>query len=144
LLGFLSDEGVPLDRWKEYKEKGKLVLYEAIHEHYSGLFAIFPDAPQLAYRDLEVWFHPPLTGKTRSAVDRSIKTFRKLCQFAGIVPNNSITNADESSRLPAVGLRPRMSQGTRGEKPLLVLNPPNDSDDYIRFFEAYKVVFLDE
>jgi hypothetical protein len=51
LLGFLSDDGVPLDRWTEYKENGEPVLREAIQEHYGGLFAIFPNAPQLTNRD---------------------------------------------------------------------------------------------
>jgi hypothetical protein len=143
LLGFLSDRSVPLERWNKYKEEGQPVLHEAVLEHYAGLLTLFPNAPQLENRQLEVWFQPPLTGNTWSAVNRSIRTFRKLCQLAGIIPDYRVVSTSVPSNFLGA-LRQRRSQSASDEKLLPVLNPPDDSKDHVRFLQAYKTVFLDE
>jgi hypothetical protein len=135
---------VPLDRWTEYKENGQSVLRDSVYEHYGGLFVLLPNAPQLTDRELEAWFQPPLTGRTRSAVDRSIRTFRKLCQFAGVVLDNRIVGSSVSSKLLEGSRRSAMSCGPSGERSLPVLNPPHDSSDYVKFFRAYKAIFFDQ
>ncbi len=45
-LGFLDTSGVPTDRWRAYRDKGRAkgVLAAAITEAYGSLFETYPDA----------------------------------------------------------------------------------------------------
>jgi hypothetical protein len=83
LLGFLDEEYKPLGLWEDYKNQGNTVLQAAIVNCYTDLFEKI-EKPYLASdATLLTWFQPPITGKTRSAMERAVRTFRKLCQLAG-------------------------------------------------------------
>ena len=139
LLHFLNDEDRPTERWLRYKEQGNEVLRQAILEHYKGLFDKFPDAPD-GYSDdeLAAWFKPPRTGESRSATERAIRTFRKLCEIAGIKTDNA------SKRIQN---RHTLDHDTRSEntprQPQLVIQAPifPDNSDYLEYFEAIKKIF---
>jgi Family of unknown function (DUF5343) len=142
LLGFLNDEDMPTERWHQYKTEGQKILKEAILDTYKPVFDIFQNAPERSEEELTTWFHPPLTGEARSAVERAIRTFRKLCQIAGITTGEvvkktstaSIKNVEEQS----------VSNASTGPGPV-VIQPPNfkNEADYIRFFTALKKVFYE-
>ena len=147
LLGFLDDEDLPQLRWKAYKEAGTEVLQEAIYECYKGLFDLLPDAPYTkSDHELSVWFHPPLTGDTRSSVERAVRTFRKLCQLADITHDNFRKNT--SSPLPTAETThqpPVVTLRGSGKTTPLILNLPSFTDkaDYLPLFEALKEVFYE-
>ena len=143
LLGFLDDNFRPVDQWRQYKEDGEIVLQEAIYKCYADVFKLFPNAPLAQSSELEVWFRPPLTGETRSAIDRAIRTFRKLCQFANITPDNRIKNGQVEAIQPSAHLQIATQRNLKNLP--LILNVPafSDKTDYIRYFEALKEVFYE-
>ncbi len=142
LLGFLNDDDVPLDRWHRYKLEGKLVLKEAVLETYRGVFEIFQNAPERSEEELMTWFRPPITGETRSAMERAIRTFRKLCLEAGIVSELAIKKT--SGHVIKNASSTLMGVAATGPGPVII-QPPNfkDEADYVRFFSALKKVFYE-
>jgi hypothetical protein len=144
LLGFLNNNDEPQERWLLYKERGEEMLREAILECYKDLFTIFPETPySRSDTELATWFHPPRTGETRSAMERAIRTFRKLCQLAGMAPNSRAKRPNKSEATSKInGLYPTPS--TPGAAQLIFQLPIlKDKTDYIDLFEALKQVFYE-
>lgn len=142
ILGFLNEDDRPIERWMEYKEKGRDVLKEAVVHIYKDLFAIFPDAPKRSESELLVWFRSPITGEARSAVERAIRTFRKLCQLSGIdseqVEKKALSHMIQEVRKPSLSVGSSWSNSINIQVPNF-----KDQDDYVRFFEAIKKVFYE-
>lgn len=135
LLGFLSDNDVPLKRWRLYKANGRAVLKTAVEECYKNLFDRFPDAAVRSDDELALWFRPPMTSDSKTSVIRAIRTFRKLCSIARISSGNKLDVAGGTVAESAV-LK-------TSEKPALVFQLPSykDKSEYKQIFEAFKEVF---
>lgn len=142
ILGFLDDSGSPTASWADYKKKGRDVLRAAVERTYGELFKLYPDAPQRSASELMTWFRPPVTGDAASAIERAIRTFRKLCQLAGITSALSEQEA-RSTNLQNVTI-PSVTIGNTWDNSI-VIKAPNfkNQSDYIRFFEAIKKVFYE-
>lgn len=142
LLGFLDETDKPLPRWSEYKVQGQPVLVDAIHECYRKLLIEMPDAPfNRSDNDLLTWFTPPVTGATRSARERAVRTFRKLCQFAGLTPDNRAVIGSQHKSIRA------MSNGNPAQipaSPLFTLPVLHSKSEYVDLLEAIKEVFYGE
>jgi len=147
LLGFLNEKDEPQERWTLYRESGKGVLRNAIYECYKGLFELFPDGPSSRTdTELALWFRPPITGDTRSSIERAIRTFRKLCQFAGITAENSKKENPSSgpSQINTMALG-SIDTYHNVKNPQLILNLPSftEKEDYLPLFKALKEVFYE-
>jgi hypothetical protein len=148
LLGFIDENDMPLQRWSTYKVQGVQVLQAAVYECYKGLFEFFPDASPQTKSDHELagWFKPPITGETRSAIERAVRTFRKLCQLAGITPENfgRMNAASPHTAGPLPKFHPA-AQSKSGPNPPLILNLPSFTNkaDYLLLFEALKEIFYE-
>lgn len=142
LLGFLDDEDQPQDRWRLYKEQGREILRQAVLECYKELFELFPNA-SYAQTDAElaVWFRPPITGDTRSAVERAIRTFRKLSQLAGIAPRTH--GAEKPASIGDRGTLFAASKYIGTSQPALQLPTLKNKADYKQLLEAIKEVFYE-
>lgn len=133
LLNFLDDNDVPRELWSTYKEQGVKVLHKAVLECYKNLFEKFPDAQNRTDAELIVWFQPPITGNTKSSIERSIRTFRKLCKLAELETSAVTNSASEAfNKLKQSQLAPQLT---------IQLPVFKDQEDYERIFEALKKVF---
>jgi len=142
LLGFLDDEDQPQDRWRLYKEQGQDILRQAVLECYKELFELFPNAPYAqSDAELAVWFRPPITGDTRSAVERAIRTFRKLSQLAGIGPLSAGTEKTAGNTSSNILFGTAKYIGT--SQPALQLPILKNKADYKQLLEAIKEVFYE-
>ncbi len=82
-IGFISPNGIPTDRWKNYRNKGQasVVLAEAIKEHYSDLFETYPNA-NLSEDDIIKDFLSPTTSVGDATLTSIVKKFKALCKLA--------------------------------------------------------------
>lgn len=141
ILGFLNDKDQPKERWRLYKEQGQAVLREAVYECYKQLFELHPDAAHArSDTDLAGWFGPKTSG-TRSSLERAIRTFRKLCQLAGITPDNRIKSAlnDSQDKKEPFASVPQTTPKAR--QLILQLPALATEGDYVCLLKALKTVF---
>lgn len=82
LLGLLSQNDIPLKRWRDFREHGTSVLQTAVRECYRDLFAKIPDAQNRPDEELELWFRSHIAELSPTSIVRAIKTFRNLCGVA--------------------------------------------------------------
>jgi hypothetical protein len=141
ILGFLDADGIPLERWNEYRQKGREILKSSVLSIYENLFELYPDAPFRSDDELRKWFMPPRTSNSRSSVERAIRTFKKLCHLAGMLPKDH--KPADTAPLPEndeAQLSTLLQQ-----KPQLVLQIPSlhDKSQYIALFEAIREVFYE-
>ncbi|MCH7998387.1 MAG: DUF5343 domain-containing protein [Chloroflexi bacterium] len=82
-LGFLDQQGVPTELYKQYRDKtkSKRVLAEALREAYGDLFLAHEKANQLSPEKIRGFFASK-TGKGERVVEQMAATFRTLAQYA--------------------------------------------------------------
>lgn len=139
LLGFLNKDYAPTQKWNRLKEHRLEVLSDAVENCYAELFTLYPDAAfGRSDEELKIWFRPPITGTSKTSVDRAIRTFKKLCVLAGIVPDNRVTATDGS--LPEQ--KGSSAVGVFDKKQLVLQIPPLGSRlEYEELLETIKKVF---
>lgn len=82
-LRFLDDGGVPLDRYKRYRDtsQSRAVMAEALRDTYADAFTINESAYQMSVQDLRGLF-ARLTGKSESVTEKMAITFKALSDRA--------------------------------------------------------------
>jgi hypothetical protein len=82
-LGFVSSDGTPTERWKNYRDKASAgyVLAEGIREHYAELYKTYPDAHLQDNEALRNFFNTHSKVGKR-AIDYMISTFKTLTENA--------------------------------------------------------------
>lgn len=82
-LRFLDDAGVPLDRYRQYKDQSQAeaVLAEALREAYADLFGIKETANESALPELKGMF-ARLSDKGATVTDKMAMTFHTLAKKA--------------------------------------------------------------
>lgn len=82
-LGFISPDGVPTQRWRDYrvKEKAKRVLAEGILKHYANLYKTYPNAHLQDNQTLNDFFKGE-TDLGDKAISLMISTFNVLKELA--------------------------------------------------------------
>jgi len=149
-LRFTDSSGVPMERWKAYRDKrrGPAELASAIREAYADLFAVYPDAYRKDDEALRNFFTSS-TSVGEKAVSLMVSTFKTLCGLADfaetprpspvpLVPttDSQISQAGAPEQLAkAVGV----SQGiTINVNIQLTLPETKDSSVYDSIFESLK------
>lgn len=110
-LGFLSADGLPAERWQDYRSKSKrdLIMAQAIQEAYSGLFRTYGDADKRNDEALMDYFRANTKVGDRT-VELMLNTFRNLCALAdfgavseeAVAPEPLISPREEAARIPTV------------------------------------------
>jgi hypothetical protein len=105
-LGFTDSSGEPKDRWQAYRDKkqSKTELAAAIHETYSGLFSMYPDAHRKDDEALRNFFTSS-TSVGEGAVGMMVSTFKALCQLADF--ESAYTPSPTLPTMPAVDAKPQ-------------------------------------
>lgn len=82
-IDFVSADGVPTDKWKNYrdKKKAKYVLAEGIRKHYAELFKTYPNAHLQDNRTLRDFFRAKTDIGDR-AISLIVTTFNALRELA--------------------------------------------------------------
>ncbi len=83
-LGFVDASGVPTERWRNYRDKGKAkgVLAAAITEAYGNLFDIYPDAYRRDNEALRNYFSTHSSNLNDRTLQLVVRTFKALCASA--------------------------------------------------------------
>lgn len=86
-LGFLDASGVPLERYRRFKDQSqsKRVMAEGMREAYTDVFAIDESANKLPVDKLKGIF-ARLSDKGESVTDKMAMTFRALAEHADFSP----------------------------------------------------------
>lgn len=148
-IGFLTEQGVPTDLYKNYLDtsKNKSVIAYAIMEAYSDLFDIYDDAYS---RDNEalVNFFRTESGLGETAVQFMVGTFKALCELA------DFKKIDESKIIVPKQALPKEALPTQrtitAERGLTVnlnielsLPPTENTAIYDAFFKSMKKYLLE-
>lgn len=98
-LRFLDDAGVPLERYKRYRDptEAPTVLAEAIRDAYADVFSADEQAQKLSVHQLKGLF-ARLSGKGDSVVEKMATTFRALVGLANFEAVPGELPAPESDR----------------------------------------------
>jgi hypothetical protein len=149
-LGFTDSSGVPMERWKAYRDtrRGPAELASAIREAYADLFAVYPDAYRKDDEALGNFFTSS-TSVGEKAVSMMVSTFKTLCGLADFtatprpspVPPVPTTESQVSQAVaPAqLGEAVGVSQGiTINVNIQLTLPETKDSSVYDSIFESLK------
>lgn len=84
-LGLTSADGVPTERWQQYRDKpnARRILAAGIREHYSDLFRMYPDAYRQDNEALTNFFNSQtsLSARTVSAMVQTFKTLVENADF---------------------------------------------------------------
>lgn len=84
-LSFLSADGAPQQRYYEFMDRSqsRKILATAIQEAFSDLFAVNKKANELPPEDVKNKLRTLYAGKkTDNIIDRIVKTFAALCEYA--------------------------------------------------------------
>lgn len=82
-MGFIDDSGVPLDRYKRFRDKAQAgaALAEGMREAYADVFAADQQAQRLKADDLKGLFMR-LSGKSEPVAEKMATTFKALAGHA--------------------------------------------------------------
>lgn len=117
LLGFVSSDGTPLDKWKSYivKRTSRSVMASAIKGTYSELFGIHPDADKKGESGLFDFFKEK-TGASDKDTGLMAQTFKNLCALADFeaapvaapIPKPSVPLPSPEEVTPEVKVAPHL------------------------------------
>lgn len=119
-LGFLTNDGVPQQRYFEFLDKSQApkVLAAGIREAYSDLFAINRAANELPAEEVRNKLRTLYAGKKKdSVIERVATTFRALCE-----------QADFSAAQQAASLQPEVPKPDEKLVDLSAAKPKPDED----------------
>ena len=82
-MGFLDDSGIPLERYRQFKDgsQWKRVLAEGIRQAYGDVFGIDENAHKLPPAEVNGIF-ARLSDKSEAVTEKMALTFRGLCSLA--------------------------------------------------------------
>lgn len=81
-VGLVDASGIPTSTWSAYRgAKHRDVLGQAIRTGYAELFAVYPDAWQIANSDLEHVFATS-TNAGKQVIAKTVATFKAVCECA--------------------------------------------------------------
>jgi len=149
-LGFLDSSGVPTDRWRAYRDKGKAkgVLAAAITETYSSLFETYPDAFRRDNEALRNYFSTHSSNLNDSTLQLVVRTFKTLCESADF---ESPAAAEEIDRVVVKDKDKDLPPKPRPQDPgslivniniQLTLPATDDATVYEKLFEAMNKTIL--
>lgn len=98
-MKFLDDSGVPLDRYRRYKDttSSREVMAEGVREAYADVFAVDQDAQSLTNEQLKGIF-ARVSGKGESVTEKMALTFKALANHADWTAEPSSGVSDEPKR----------------------------------------------
>lgn len=101
LLGFVSSDGTPSDKWKSYvvKKTSRSVMASAIKGTYSELFGIQADVHKKGESQLFDFFKEK-TGASTKDTDLMAQTFKNLCALAEFEAVSVEDSPSEVTQLP--------------------------------------------
>jgi hypothetical protein len=110
-IGFLDQSGVPNEKYRLSRDKGKSrsVMAEALRQSYSELFAIFPDAQNKDNEALKNFFSTRMSVSGDVIADVA-NTFKILCEFADF--DAGIPVLAQETAAPRIGGQPAASVRT--------------------------------
>jgi hypothetical protein len=96
-LRFLDDSGVPLDRYKRYRDatQSGAVLAEALRDAFQDVFALNENANELTVAQIKGLFSR-LTDKGETVVDKMATSFKALADRADFVAPPAVLDAESS------------------------------------------------
>lgn len=156
-LGFLDGAGVPLDRWRQYRNasEARAVMASAIETAYADLFHTYPDAHRKDDEALRNWVRAR-TDFDDTKVKQAVATFRTLCKYADFDdtrPQTSSTTSQSANEPSSTRASTSAPVGGQEPAPVLIqlpaapsvtiniqltLPPSADADVYDKFFQAMK------
>jgi hypothetical protein len=83
-VGFVDSSGTPTETWKGYRHTGqaKNVMASAAKDGWPKLFELYPDAHRKDDEAIRNWMRSHSPAASPTTVDRSLKTFRAVCELA--------------------------------------------------------------
>ncbi len=150
-LGFVDVNGVPTDRWRNYRDKGKAkgVLAAAITEAYSNLFEIYPDAYRRDNEALRNYFSTHSSNLNEATLQLVVRTFKALCgsaDFASPAAAEEVLEQTTSKdRIEVSKIKSQQSDGgalTININIQLQLPATDDASVYEKLFEAMNKTIL--
>jgi hypothetical protein len=125
-LRFIDQSGIPLDRYKRFRDSGqsRAVMAEGMRDAYSDVFAVDQDAQNMSTQDLQGAF-ARLSGKSDSVAEKMATTFKALATHADFAASPS-TNGDsallQGARLAILDPAPEPQEDVE-RRPLRPLQP---------------------
>lgn len=97
-IGFISNSGIPTERWQGYRSKQAApgILAEGIREGYPELYDTYSDAHQRPADDLKSFFAEKTEG-TDETRRRILRTFQTLCSLAKFSETQDIPQKEQPS-----------------------------------------------
>lgn len=138
-IGFLDGKGVPMQTYKDFRNKliSKSVMAKAINTTYADLFKLYPKAYEKEYTALRDFFSGT-TQAGESVLKLTVETFKTLCKFADfeVVP---VEKEVEKKAKEAVKVAAQMPTGvTINLNIQLTLPVTDDATVYDKIFKALK------
>ncbi len=149
-LGFTDSSGVPMERWKAYRDKSRAPseLASAITEAYADLFAVYPDAYRKDDEALRNFFTSN-TSVGEKAVSLMVRTFKVLCGLAVFTatprPSPAPPVPTDESQVPQAVAPAQLAKAAGASQGItinvniqLTLPETKDSSIYDSIFESLK------
>jgi hypothetical protein len=117
-LGFLSQDGVPTERYYMFldREHSERIIAEGIREAYADLFAVNKDANKLNVDEAHNKLRTLYKGTKKDSVIKNIaKTFVALCEVADFTKSKTPQKLKESDAKDKVGNEKATSAPPDGE-----------------------------
>lgn len=149
-LGFVSSSSQPQQRWLDYRNKNlsSKILAEAVKEHYSELYQLYPDA-HLKDNEAIRNFFSTRTKVSSSTLDFMVRTFKTIVDLSDFrdVEVQTIVGKDtvvEPSVDPSIQLKKLKGSGiTININIQLTLPEGSDGKTFDEFFQSMKKHLLD-
>lgn len=146
-IKFIESNGKPTDLFKNFSDitKSKVIMAQALKESYAELFKVHTNPCDKDDTDLKNFFRTQ-TGKGKKVVERTVSTFKTLCQFADFgapviapTPISAPTPAPTLLPTPVVQLPVTKEGGvTINLNIRLELPATQDADVYDKIFQSLK------
>lgn len=136
-IGFLDANGVPTERYKNFRNKqvSKSVMADAIKTAYADLFKLYPDAYNKDFTNLRDFF----SGTTKAgdkALKLTVESFKALCDFADFKGAPVVVEDKKNKETQAI---PQIPAGvTINLNIQLTLPATSDATVYDKIFKALR------
>lgn len=147
-LGFIDSNGVPLQSYKDYrdKSKSKKIMANAIKKAYAPFFKIYPDAQD---KDEEAIRNVISSNTTsgKEVANRIYSTFKTLVTLSDFSDDETVSTSDNAGTAP---LSPLKDVAIKSEKQPIILNiniqlslpETKDPEVYKNLFESMNKYIL--
>ncbi len=149
-VGLVDQSGVPTPRWNQFRSKqdGGAALAAGIREHYSALFALYPDAYQKDNEALHSFFSSN-TSVGEGALKHMINTFKALCSKADFqgdlpMPDQFTPPGQDTPVVAGAQFRSGIAPYTVNVNIQLTLPENSDEKTFNEFFKSMKKHLLSD